>query len=124
MSRISKRKLIKALKGELEVKPTNDEIFERFKNPPTQEEWLKGYHKWIQEHTLSTPLDQQCEPDLDKNTFHSSGGALYIEPLFCGDMRTLYTLQRGIQKMADINLHVSVQAQDHLEINPKHLVQI
>jgi hypothetical protein len=58
MSRISKRKLMKALKGELEVKPTKDEIFEQFKNPPTQEEWLKGYHKWVQEHTLSTPLSE------------------------------------------------------------------
>ena len=49
---------MKALKGELEVKQTKDEIFERFKNPPTQEEWLKGYHKWVQEHTLSTPLSE------------------------------------------------------------------
>ena len=49
---------MKALKGELEVKPTKDEIFERFKNPPTQEEWLKGYHKWVQEHTLSTHLSE------------------------------------------------------------------
>ena len=58
MSRISKRKLMKALKGELEVRPTENEIFDRFKNPPTQEEWLKGYHKWVQEHTLSTPLSE------------------------------------------------------------------
>ena len=58
MSRISKRKLLKALKGELEVRPTKDEIFEQFKNPPTQEEWLRGYHKWVQEHTLSTPLSE------------------------------------------------------------------
>jgi len=56
MSRISKRKLMKVLKGELEVKPTKDEIFEQFKNPPTQEEWLRGYKKWVEEHTLSTPL--------------------------------------------------------------------
>jgi len=58
MSRISKKKLIKALKGELEVKPTKDEIFEQFKNPPTQEEWLKGYHDWVARHTLSTPLEE------------------------------------------------------------------
>ena len=55
MSRISKRKLIKALKGELEVKPTKDEIFEQFRNPPTQAEWLKGYKRWVEQHTLSTP---------------------------------------------------------------------
>ena len=47
---------MKVLKGELEVKPTKDEIFEQFKNPPTQEEWLRGYKKWVEEHTLSTPL--------------------------------------------------------------------
>ena len=58
MSRISKKKLIKALKGELEVKPTKDEIFEQFKNPPTQEEWLKGYRDWVARHTLSTPLEE------------------------------------------------------------------
>ena len=33
MSRISKKKLIKALKGDFEVKMTKSDIFERFKNP-------------------------------------------------------------------------------------------
>ena len=56
MSRISKKKLIKALKGDLDVKMTEYDIFERLGNPPTQEEWLKGYKKWVEEHTLSTPL--------------------------------------------------------------------
>ena len=56
MSRISKKKLIKALKGDLEVKMTKSDIFERLKNPPTQEEWLKGYKKWVEDQTLSTPL--------------------------------------------------------------------
>ena len=47
MSRISKRKLIKALKGDLE-EPTMSkaQIFEMFKNPPTQEEWLRGCRAW------------------------------------------------------------------------------
>ena len=58
MSKISNKKLIKALKGELEVRPTKDEIFEQFRNPPTHAEWLKGYHKWVQEHKLSTPLTE------------------------------------------------------------------
>jgi len=58
MSRISKRKLIKALKGDLEVKMTKEDIFEQFKNPPTQKEWLKGYHDWVARHTLSTPLEE------------------------------------------------------------------
>jgi hypothetical protein len=58
MSRISKRKLMKALKGEFEIKPSKDDIFDRFKNPPTQEEWLKGYHDWVARHTLSTPLEE------------------------------------------------------------------
>ena len=57
MSRISKRKLIKALKGDLEVKMTKSDIFDMFKNPPTQEQWLKGYKRWVEQHTLSTPLE-------------------------------------------------------------------
>jgi len=56
MSRISKKKLLKALKGEYEEKMTKAQIFDMFRNPPTQEEWLKGYKKWVQEQTLSTPL--------------------------------------------------------------------
>jgi hypothetical protein len=58
MSRISKRKLIKALKGEYEHKMTKDDILEQFKNPPTQEQWLKGYRDWVARHTLSTPLEE------------------------------------------------------------------
>ena len=57
MSRISKKKLIKALKGDLEVKMTKADIFDMFKNPPTQEQWLKGYKRWVEQHTLSTPLE-------------------------------------------------------------------
>jgi len=56
MSRISKRKLMKALKGEYEEKMTKSDMFDMFKNPPTQEEWIKGYKKWVEEQTLSTPL--------------------------------------------------------------------
>ena len=58
MSRISKRKLIKALKGDLE-EPTMSkaQISDMFKNPPTQEEWLRGYKKWVEQQTLSTPLE-------------------------------------------------------------------
>jgi len=55
MSRISKKRLIKALKGDLEVKLTKSNIFDMFKNPPTQEQWLKGYKRWVEQHTLSTP---------------------------------------------------------------------
>ena len=57
MSRISKKKLIKALKGDLEVKMTKSNIFDMFKNPPTQEKWLKGYKRWVEQQTLSTPLE-------------------------------------------------------------------
>ncbi len=47
MSKISKRKLIKVLKGELEQPSmTKQQIFDMFKNPPTQEEWLRGYKEW------------------------------------------------------------------------------
>jgi len=47
MSRISNKKLIKVLKGDLE-EPTMSkaQIFDMFKNPPTQEEWLRGYKEW------------------------------------------------------------------------------
>ena len=58
MSRISKKKLIKTLKGEFEGTMTKSQIFDMFKNPITQKEWLRGYHKWVQEHTLSTPLPE------------------------------------------------------------------
>ena len=57
MSKISKKKLIKALKGDLEVRMTKSNIFDMFKNPPTQEQWLKGYKKWVEDQTLSTPLE-------------------------------------------------------------------
>jgi len=54
MSRISKRKLLKALKGEYEV-PTMSEaqIFDMFKNPPSQEEWLNGYRRWVEQQDLT-----------------------------------------------------------------------
>ena len=55
MSRISKKRLIKALKGDLEVKLTKSNIFDMFKNPPTQDQWLKVYKRWVEQHTLSTP---------------------------------------------------------------------
>jgi|TARA_R110001592_G_scaffold230140_4_gene486925 hypothetical protein len=47
MSRISKKKMIKVLKGELE-EPTmsRQQILDMFENPPTQEEWLRGYKRW------------------------------------------------------------------------------
>lgn len=54
MSRISKRKLLKALKGELEAPTMSDTmIFDMFKNPPSQEEWLKGYKRWVQQQDLT-----------------------------------------------------------------------
>jgi len=57
MSRISKKKLLKALKGELhESTMSKAQIFDMFKNPPTQEEWLRGYKNWVEQQTLSTPL--------------------------------------------------------------------
>jgi hypothetical protein len=47
MSRISKKKLIKVLKGDFE-QPTMSkaQIFDMFRKPITQEEWLKGYNEW------------------------------------------------------------------------------
>ena len=46
MSKISKKKLLKIRRGEYEEKMTKSQIFDMFKNPPTQEEWLKGYKEW------------------------------------------------------------------------------
>jgi hypothetical protein len=56
MSRISKRKLLKALKGEYEV-PTMSEaqIFDMFKNPPSQQEWLEGYRRWVEQDPSALP---------------------------------------------------------------------
>ena len=47
MSRVSKRKFIKILKGDYDPPTMSKEsIFDMFKNPPTQEEWLRGYKQW------------------------------------------------------------------------------
>ncbi len=50
MSKISKKKLLKVLKGEYEfsdsVTMSKQQVMDMFKNPPTQEEWLKGYKRW------------------------------------------------------------------------------
>ena len=54
MSRISKRKLIKVLQGELEEIETKESLLDRMSKPVTQEQWLKGYKKWVEQHTLST----------------------------------------------------------------------
>ena len=46
MSRISKKKLIKVLKGELEQPVTKQSLLDQLAKPTTQEEWLKGYKEW------------------------------------------------------------------------------
>jgi hypothetical protein len=47
MSRISKKKLLEVLKGEHEEPSmTKQQVMDMFENPPTQEEWLKGYKRW------------------------------------------------------------------------------
>mgnify|MGYP003125392330 CR=1 FL=1 len=57
MSRISKKKILKALKGEYEynnsVSMTKQQIFDMFKNPPTQEEWLRGYKEWKRKNSAN-----------------------------------------------------------------------
>ena len=55
MSRISKRKLIRVLKGELEESITKESLLDRMAKPVTQEQWIKGYKRWVEQHTLSTP---------------------------------------------------------------------
>jgi hypothetical protein len=45
--KITKKKLLEVLKGEpREFDYTKDTVLEWLKNPPTQEEWLRGYWRW------------------------------------------------------------------------------
>jgi|TARA_E500000081_G_scaffold99036_1_gene100119 hypothetical protein len=46
MSRISKKKLIEVLKGDLEEPVTKQSLLDQLAKPVTQEEWLKGYNEW------------------------------------------------------------------------------
>ena len=46
MSQISKKKLIKVLKGDLEEPVTKQSLLDQLAKPVTQEEWLKGYNEW------------------------------------------------------------------------------
>ena len=43
MSRISKKRLIKVLKGDLEQPVTKQSLLAQLATPVTQEEWLRGY---------------------------------------------------------------------------------
>ena len=55
MSRISKKKLIKVLEGDLEEPVTRESLLDRMARPVTQEQWIKGYKRWVEQHTTSTP---------------------------------------------------------------------
>jgi hypothetical protein len=55
MTKISKRKLVKVLQGDLEEPITKESLLDRMAKPVTQEDWLRGYKKWVEQHTLSTP---------------------------------------------------------------------
>ncbi len=46
MSRISKKRLIKVLKGDLEQPVTKKSLLDQLAKPVTQEEWLRGYREW------------------------------------------------------------------------------
>jgi len=46
MMKISKKKLIKVLKGDLEMPVTKQSLLDQLAKPVTQEEWLKGYNEW------------------------------------------------------------------------------
>jgi len=47
MSRISKKKMLKILKGEYEEPTwTQETLSEYLAKPMTQEQWLKGYREW------------------------------------------------------------------------------
>ena len=48
--KISKKKLIKILQGDYEESVyTKQSVMDHLKNPPTQEQWLKGYHRWVKQ---------------------------------------------------------------------------
>jgi len=55
MPTISKKKLIKVLKGDFEEPVTKQSLLDQLAKPVTQEEWKKGYKRWVEQHTLSTP---------------------------------------------------------------------
>ena len=46
MSQISKKKLIRVLKGDLEEPVTKQSLLDQLAKPVTQEEWLRGYKEW------------------------------------------------------------------------------
>jgi len=46
MSRISKKRLIKVLQGDLEEPVTKQSLLDQMAKPVTQEEWLRGYREW------------------------------------------------------------------------------
>jgi hypothetical protein len=46
MTKISKRKLVKVLQGDLEEPITKESLLDRMAKPVTQEEWLRGYNEW------------------------------------------------------------------------------
>jgi len=46
MSRISKKRLIKVLQGDLEEPITKKSLLDQLAKPVTQEEWLRGYREW------------------------------------------------------------------------------
>jgi len=46
MSQISKKKLIRVLKGDLEDYTNEKFYLDQLAKPVTQEEWLRGYKEW------------------------------------------------------------------------------
>ena len=46
MSQISKKKLIRVLKGDLEEPVAKQSLLDQLAKPVTQEEWLRGYKEW------------------------------------------------------------------------------
>ena len=57
MPTISKKKLIRVLKGDLEEPMTKQSLLDQMAKPVTQEQGIKGYKRWVEQHTLSTPLE-------------------------------------------------------------------
>ena len=62
MSRLSKRKLLKILKGDYDPPSmTRQEVLGFMKRRPTQEEWLRGYRQWKKQMEKEIAKDKRTD---------------------------------------------------------------
>jgi hypothetical protein len=46
---------MKALKGDLEMPVNRKTLLDHLAKPVTQEEWIRGYRQWVEQHATSIP---------------------------------------------------------------------